>query len=228
MTSTEETFQSFSHENDSANLDILQDPDRSLETKGTPVKHPENTELRSAFVASQDECELDNSGLVASPEDCESDIPEEESVLVISAEGNETFAICKDDESRNGLLAHRDTVCHFTGDPSQGLCAYLNLAPNVETEEQKLNALDELIRKSWEIEALVLVEKAPRVSNDHSDPSANWMKTEKEAAQKMNIKYIPESKQFQMSTPWTDDPLNFRKSNHAAFTRHYIRIKNGN
>ena len=50
---------------------------------------------------------------------------------------------------------------------------YLNLTPNVKTEEQKLNALDELIRKSWEIEALGLVEKAPKVSNDHSDPSAN-------------------------------------------------------
>ena len=81
------------------------------------------------------------------------------------------------------------------------MCTYLNLAPNVETEEQKLNALDELIRKSWEIEALGLVEKAPRVSNDHNDPSVNWTKAEKEAAQKMNIKYLPECKQFQRSIP---------------------------
>ena len=95
-------------------------------------------------------------------------------MLVISAEGNETFAICKDDESRKDLLVHKDTVCLFAGDPNQGLCTYLNLAPNVETEVQKLNALDELIRKSWEIEALGLVEKAPRISNDHNDPSPNW------------------------------------------------------
>ena len=66
-----------------------------------------------------------------------------------------------------------DLVYLHAGNPNQSLCTYQNLVPNVDTEEQKLNALDELIRKSWEIEALGLVEKAPKVSNDHSDPSAN-------------------------------------------------------
>ena len=79
----------------------------------------------------------------------------------------------KDDESREGLLIPVDLVCLPAGNPNQGLCTYLNLVPNVETEEQKLNALDELIRKSWEIEALGLFEKAPKVSNYHGDPSAN-------------------------------------------------------
>ena len=54
----------------------------------------------------------------------------------------------KDDESRQDLLIPVDLVCLSAGDPNQGLCTYLNLAPNVKTEEQKLNALGELIRKS--------------------------------------------------------------------------------
>ena len=77
MTSTEETFQSLSQQIDFADLDVLQNPDRSSETEGTPVKHPENTELNSVLVA-QDVCESEHSVLIASSEDCE------ESVLVIS------------------------------------------------------------------------------------------------------------------------------------------------
>ena len=41
MTSTEETFQSLSQQIDFADLDVLQNPDWSSETEGTPVKHPE-------------------------------------------------------------------------------------------------------------------------------------------------------------------------------------------
>ena len=66
-------------------------------------------------------------------------------------------------DQESSLLTQKDAVGSFAGDSNQGLCTYLNLAPNVETEEQKLNALDELIRKSWEIEALGLLKK-PRKS----------------------------------------------------------------
>ena len=76
MTSTEETFQSFSHENDSANLDILHYPVRSSETKDVWSNIPENTELTSVPVA-QDVYETEPSVLKASSEDCESDNPEE-------------------------------------------------------------------------------------------------------------------------------------------------------
>ena len=92
----------------------------------------------------------------------------------------------KDDESREDLLIPVDLVRLSAGEPNQGLCTYLNLAPNVETEEEKLNTLDELIRKSWEMEALGLVEKNQKVSNDHNDSSVNWTKAEKVAAEKMN------------------------------------------
>ena len=83
MASTKETFQSLSQQIDFADLDVLQNPDRSSETEGTPVKHPKNTELNSVLVV-QDVCESEHSVLVASQEDCETDIPEEESALLFS------------------------------------------------------------------------------------------------------------------------------------------------
>ena len=112
--------------------------------------------------------------------------------------------------------AQIDLACLSACDTDPGLFTYMNLAPNVETEEEKLQALDELIRKSWEIEALGLVEKTQKVSSDHKDPSANWTKAEKIAAEKMNIQYLPDRKQFQLSIPWKDDPPKFFKSNRAA------------
>ena len=197
ITSTEETFQSFSHENDNVNLDALHYPDRNSETKDVWSNISENTDL------------------VDSREGCE--IPEEKSVLLFSGrDADETSATNADKDGSREDKTDYDRVCLTAGESNQGLCTYLNLAPTVETEEQKLNALDELIRKSWEIEALGLVEKAPRISNDQNDPSANWTKAEKEAATKINIKYLPGCKQFQMSISWKDDPPNFRKSNRAA------------
>ena len=120
--SSEETFQSLSQQIDLADSDVLQSPDRISETEDVSVNHPENTEL------------------VASQEDCETDIPEEESVLLFSRrDDDETLtANVKDEESRQDLLIPVDLVCLSAGDPNQGLCTYLNLAPNVETEEQKL------------------------------------------------------------------------------------------
>ena len=109
-----------------------------------------------------------------------------------------------------------DFACLSACDPNPGLFTYLNLAPNVVTEEDKLTALDELIRKSWEIEALGLVEKTQKITTDYKDPSAGWTKAEKLAAEKMNITYLPDCKQFQMSIPWKDDPPKFFKSNRAA------------
>ena len=49
--------------------------------------------------------------------------------------------------------------------------------------------------------------------------SENWTKQEKIAAEKMNIKYLPEMQQFQMSIPWKDNPPNFIRSNRAAVKR---------
>ena len=63
MTSTEETFQSLSNENDTANLDTLHHPERSSGTKDVWSNTPENTDLVDCV-------------------DCE--IPEEKSVLLFS------------------------------------------------------------------------------------------------------------------------------------------------
>ena len=72
------------------------------------------------------------------------DNSEEDSVLVISQEDDETLATnVKDEESRKDLLIHVDQVCLTAGEPNQGLCTYLNLAPNVDTKEDKLQ-VDEL------------------------------------------------------------------------------------
>ena len=154
ITSTEETFQSSSYENDRASLDALHNLDRNSETKDVWSNTSENTDLED----SREELE----------------IPEEKSVLLFSGgDDDENSATNADEDGSREDKTDYDQVCLTAGESSQGLCTYLNLAPTVETEEQKLNALDELIRKSWEIEALGLVEKAPKVSNDHGDPSAN-------------------------------------------------------
>ena len=104
ITSTEETFQSYSYENDSVSLDALHYSERRSETERTPVNHPDISQLvdsledcktdKSQLVASQEDCKTDKSQLVASQKLCETDFPEEKSVIVISQEGN------KDDGSR--------------------------------------------------------------------------------------------------------------------------------
>ena len=53
MTSTEETFQSFSHENDSTNLDALHYPERNSETKDVWSNIPEYPEEKSELLFSR-------------------------------------------------------------------------------------------------------------------------------------------------------------------------------
>ena len=105
-----------------------------------------------------------------------------------------------------------DLACLASFDADPGLFTYLSMSPNDNTPEEKLQELDDLIRKQWEIEALGLVERVPRVSNDHREPSEKWTKSEKIAAKKMNITYLPELQQFQMSIPWKDDPPKFKSN----------------
>ena len=139
----EETFQSYSYENDSVSLDALHYSERRSETERTPGNHPDISQLvdsledcktdKSQLVASQEDCKTDKSQLVASQKLCETDFPEEKSVIVISQEGN------KDDGSRNSLLARMDAVGRFAGDSNQGPCTYPKFAPDVvkvKTEEE--------------------------------------------------------------------------------------------
>ena len=108
-----------------------------------------------------------------------------------------------------------DLACIAAFDPNPGLFTYLSILPTIENNE-KLHELDVLIKKNWEIESLGLVEKIPRFSNElKHNPSQHWTKSEQLAASKMNVKYLPELKQFQISIPWKDDPPNFSKSNRA-------------
>ena len=132
ITSTEETFQSSSYENDRASLDALHYLDRISETKDVWSNTSENTDLED----SREELE----------------IPEEKSVLLFSGgDGDENSATNADEDGSREDKSDYDRVVLTAGESSQSLCTYLNLAPTVETEEQKLNALDELIWKSWEI-----------------------------------------------------------------------------
>ena len=54
------------------------------------------------------------------------------------------------------------------------------------------------------------------MTGKQKDPSENWTKAEKLAAEKINIKYLPDFKQFQMPIPWKDDPPKFQRSTIAA------------
>ena len=109
-------------------------------------------------------------------------------------------------------MASIDLACVAITDPDPGLFVYLNLAPNAETE--KLQELDCLVRNLWEMEALGLVEKIPRFSNElKSDPTKHWTKAEQIAAAKMNVTYLKDMKQFQISIPWKDTPPHFSRSN---------------
>ena len=126
--STKNTFQNSSQQIDLANSDVLHIPERRSETERTPVNHPDISQL----VDSLEDCKTDKSQLVASQKLCETDFPEEKSVIVISQEGN------KDDGSRNSLLARMDAVGRFAGDSNQGPCTYPKFAPDVvkvKTEE---------------------------------------------------------------------------------------------
>ena len=121
ITSTEETFQSFSHENDSVSLDALHYLDRSSETKDVWSNISENTDLED----SREELE----------------IPEEKSVLLFSGgDGDENSATNADEDGSREDKSDYDRVVLTAGESIQGLCTYLNLAPTVETEEQKLSA----------------------------------------------------------------------------------------
>ena len=119
ITSTEETFQSLSNENDTANLDALHYSQKSSETKDVWSNTPENTELTSVPSA------------LGSPSEGHGSDPEEKSNFCHLIEGDEN------DGSRNSLLARIDTVGRFAGDSDQNLCTYLNLAPTVETKRTK-------------------------------------------------------------------------------------------
>ena len=97
ITSTEETFQSFSHENDSVSLDALHYLDRSSETKDVWSNISENTDLED----SREELE----------------IPKEKSVLLFSGgDGDENSATNADEDGSREDKADYDHVVLSVGD----------------------------------------------------------------------------------------------------------------
>ena len=102
---------------------------------------------------------------------------------------------------------------HACAGQNPGLFAYLSLEPNID---EKLHELDHLVRNLWELESLGLVEKIPRFSNElKMDPHKHWTKSEQIAANKMDVKYLADLKQFQISIPWKDEPPKFTRSNRS-------------
>ena len=62
--------------------------------------------------------------------------------------------------------------------------------------------LSDLIQRHWELEAVGLLERAPRASRVKDPSPHQWSAAEIELDKKLGIIYLEEKGQFQMSIPW--------------------------
>lgn len=96
----------------------------------------------------------------------------------------------------------------------------------VEWDRRGANeALDALLQKYWEMEAVGLAERAPRLFNTKDPDPKKWTKAEVELDDKISVVYLEEDQQFQVSIPWKGSGPNFT-SNRAAVLRHQERLLN--
>ena len=104
---------------------------------------------------------------------------------------------------------------------SEELNALQNLTEISDSEDNSLSrkeadeALDELLQKQWEMEAIGLAERAPRLTNLKDPDPKKWTQAEVELDAKMPVVYIEKDQQFQVSIPWKGNGPNFT-SNRAA------------
>ena len=95
-----------------------------------------------------------------------------------------------------------------------------NTEEEASFEEEKLNkkkqeyeALESLLRKQWEMEAVGLAEKTPRTAGNSEPTRDQWTPAQKAIDNKMKIIYLEDERKFQMSIPWKDGELpNFRNN----------------
>ena len=80
----------------------------------------------------------------------------------------------------------------------------------METKNQQLK---KLMEKHWELEAIGLVKKILRFSNDLKEKSTRvWTKSEKDWDDKIKVIFLEKEKQFQMSIPWKNPRPDFKSN----------------
>ena len=79
--------------------------------------------------------------------------------------------------------------------------------------------LNELMQKHWELEAVGLLEKAPRSSRVKDPSPRQWSPGEVELDEKLKIVYLDDKKQFQMSIPWKSVRPEFKNNRFAVKKR---------
>ena len=89
-------------------------------------------------------------------------------------------------------------------------------ASNLKNLDQDLN---ELMQRHWELEAIGLLEKAPRISRVKDPSPREWSRTEIELDAKIKIVYLEEQGQFQMSIPWKMKTPDFENNRFAVNKR---------
>ena len=87
-------------------------------------------------------------------------------------------------------------------------------------EERALNErkfefedLETLLRRQWEMEAVGLAEKKPRIAGNAEPSKEQWTPAQKAIDDRMRIIYLEDKKKFQMTIPWKDgEQPNFRNN----------------
>jgi len=87
--------------------------------------------------------------------------------------------------------------------------------------DRKLNDL----QRHWELEAVGLIEKAPRISRVKDPSPRGWSAAEVELDDKMKVVYLEEKGQFQMSIPWKLSRPQFQNNRFAVKKRQESTLK---
>ena len=86
--------------------------------------------------------------------------------------------------------------------------------------------LNDLLQRHWELEAVGLIEKAPRISRVKDPSPRGWSTAEVELDDKMKVVYLEEKGQFQMSIPWKLSRPEFQNNRFAVKKRQESTLKN--
>ena len=85
--------------------------------------------------------------------------------------------------------------------------------------------LSDLIQRHWELEAVGLLERAPRASRVKDPSPHQWSAAEIELDKKLGIIYLEEKGQFQMSIPWKAPRPEFKNNRFAVRKRQEATLR---
>lgn len=88
--------------------------------------------------------------------------------------------------------------------------------------EQDLN---DLMQRHWELEAVGLLDKAPRCSRVKDPSPRQWTSAEVESDNKLKVVYLEEKGQFQMSIPWKAVRPEFKNNRFAVKKRQEATLR---